>query len=123
LRRSKYIGFFGIGLGIVLIVGAAVMPISPATQKFGPFRIDVRGDNNCGPAGYVAVRKADTECGQAARKRILAASAVGLLVVAAGMALFAGPDDLHGSRVRVASRRVKRRSVLRSLSSRRYKPG
>jgi hypothetical protein len=111
------------GLGIVLIIGAAVMPISPATQRFGPVRIDVRGDNNCGPAGYVAVRKSDTECGQAARKRLLAASAVGLLVLAAGMALFAGPDDRHGSRIQVPSRRVKRRSVLRSPSSRRYRPG
>ncbi|MDQ3898057.1 MAG: hypothetical protein M3326_12600 [Actinomycetota bacterium] len=122
MRTSKYVGFLGIGLGALLVVGAAVLPISPSTERFGPFRIGV-GADNCGPAGVVAVRTPDTECGAAARRRLLSTSAVGLLVVALGMALFAGDDGSDHSRVDVRSRRVKRRSPAGSPGSRRYRPG
>ena len=122
MRTSKYVGFLAIGLGILFIVAAAVLPVSSTSQPFDPFRIGVRGDN-CGPAGYVAVRKAETECGLAARKRLLATSAMGLVVVAVGMALFAGGDEPHRSRIDVPTRRVRRRVPPRSPGSRRYKPG
>ncbi len=126
LRTSKYVGFLTIGLGALIVVGAAILPVSPATERFGPFRVDIRGDN-CGPAGVVAVQEAGTECGTAARKRLLSTSAVGLLTVALGMALFAGGDGTDHSRIDVRNRRVRRRSSLRSLvrspGSRRYKPG
>ncbi len=122
MRTSKYVGFLAIGMGALLVVGAAVLPVSPATQRFGPFRVDIRGDN-CGPAGVVAVSKPDTECGLAARKRLLSTSAVGLLVVAFGMALFAGGDGSDHSRIEARSPRVRRRSLTRSPGSRRYRPG
>jgi hypothetical protein len=121
LRTSKYVGFLLIGLGILLMVGAAVLPVSPATQRLGPFRVNIR-DDSCGPAGRVAVRPNDSECRVAARTRLLSTTGFGLLIVAAGMALFAGGDEPRGSRVLV-SPRVKRRSWLRSPGSRRYKPG
>ncbi len=126
LRTSKYVGFFAIALGALLVVGAAVLPVSPATERFGPFRIDIRGDN-CGPAGVVVVRKSNPECETAARKRLLSTSAIGLLTVAVGMAMFAGGDGTDHSRIAVPARRVRRRSSLRSPvrspGSRRYKPG
>ncbi|MDQ4068804.1 MAG: hypothetical protein M3203_04930 [Actinomycetota bacterium] len=122
MRTSKYVGFLGIGMGALLVVGAALLPVSPATQRFGPFRIDIRGDN-CGPAAVVAFRNADTECGLAARKRLLSTSAVGLLVVAFGMALFAGGDGSDHSRIAAPAPRVRRRSPARSPGSRRYRPG
>ncbi len=122
MRTSKYVGFLAIGLGALLVVGAALLPVSPATQRFGPFRVDIRGDN-CGPAGVVAVRKADTECGLAARKRLLSTSAVGLLTVALGMALFAGGDGADHSRIDVRTARLRRRSLVRSPGSRRCTPG
>ncbi|HEX2048757.1 MAG TPA: hypothetical protein VHF27_13405 [Acidimicrobiales bacterium] len=126
MRTSKYVGFFAMGVGALLVVGAAVLPVSPATERFGPFRIDVRGDS-CGPAGVVAVQKGGTDCGTAARKRLLSTSAVGLLTVAFGMALFAGGDGTDHSRIDVPSRRVRRRSSPRALvgsrGSRRYTPG
>ena len=122
MRTSKYIGIVGIGLGVLIVIGAAVLPVSPASQRVGPFRIAVRGDN-CGPAGYVAVRKADTECGAAARHRLFLTAAVGLLVVAVGMAFFAGGDEQHHSRVEVPARRLSRRSPAGSRGSRRYRPG
>jgi hypothetical protein len=126
LRTSKYVGFFAMGVGALLVVGAAVLPVSPATERFGPFRIDVQG-NSCGPAGVAAVDKGGTDCGTAARKRLLSTSAVGLLTVAFGMALFAGGDDTDHSRIDVPSRRVRRRSKLQALAgspgSRRYRPG
>lgn len=111
-------------LGILSIVGAGVLPVGPATQRFGPFRADFRSDN-CGPAVLVAFKQqGNSECTTAAKKRLVAASSVGLLVVAFGMALFAGGDEPHRSRiVALPVRRVKRRSLLRSRGSRRYMPG
>ena len=122
MRTSKYVGFLGIALGALLVVGAAVLPVSPSTERFGPLRVDIRGDS-CGPAGAVAVREANTECRTAARKRLLATSAVGLLVVALGMALFAGGDGSDHSRIAVRTKRVRRPSLVRSPGSRRYRPG
>lgn len=122
MRRSRYVGFLAIGLGILLVVGAAVLPVTPVAQRFGPFRVDI-GADNCGPAAYAAYRKADTDCGAAGRKRLLTTSGIGLLMVAAGMALFAGGDDPHRSRIEVSTRRVRRRSLPRGPGSRRYKPG
>jgi hypothetical protein len=122
LRRSKYAGFLAMCLGALLIVGAAVLPVSPATQRLGPFRVNLRSDN-CGPAVYVAFHRPDTECGQAAHHRLLATTGVGLLVVALGTAMFAGGNEGHGSRVDVATPLVSRRSRSRSRGSRRYTPG
>ena len=122
MRRSKHVGFVAIAVGILLIVFPAVLPVSPATQRLGPFRVDIRGDN-CGPAGYVAVRdQSNSICREAAHRRLLTTSGIGLLVVALGMAMYAGGDERPGSRVQILSPRV-RRSGLRSPSSRRYKPG
>ncbi len=122
MRTSKYVGFLGMALGTVLVVGAALLPVSPASQRFGPFQVDIRGDN-CGPAGVVAVRQPDTECGVAARRRLVATSAIGLLTVALGMALFAGGDGNDHSRIDVGTARLRRRSLVRSPGSRRCTPG
>lgn len=122
MRRSKAIGFLLISLGILAVVGAAVLPVSPATQQFGPFRVDIRGDN-CGPAGYVVYEKGSTICKEAAQKRLIAVSVASLLVVGLGMALFAGGDEPHGSRVRLGPPKVSRREARRSRGSRRYMPG
>ena len=122
MRRSKNVGFAIICLGVVLMVSAAVLPVSPATQRFGPFRVDIRGDN-CGPAAYVAFREANSVCRADAQRRLLTTTVVGLLVVALGMAMFAGGDDPGGSRIDVASPRVRRRGMSRSPGSRRYRPG
>lgn len=104
-----------------MFIGAAVMPVSPATEGFGPYRIDV-GNNDCGPAiGVVVGHTANSDCRIAAHKRLLAAGASGLVVVALGMALYAGPEERRGTRVRVGTPRV-RRSILRSRDSRRYTP-
>ena len=121
MRTSKYVGFSGICLGIIIVVGAALLPVSPTTQRFGPFKIDIRGDN-CGPAGLAAVEKGGTDCGTAARRRLLSTTGVGLLVIAFGMALYAGPDGYH-SHLQVGTTRTKRRSPVRSPGSRRYRPG
>jgi hypothetical protein len=122
LRKSKHIGFAAICIGILLIVFPAVLPVSPATQRFGPFKVDIRGDN-CGPAGYVAFREeSNSLCRDAAQRRLLTTTGIGLLVVAFGMALYAGGDDPRGSRIQVGVPRVKR-SGLRSPGSRRYRPG
>jgi hypothetical protein len=122
LRISKYVGFLGMGLGTLLIVGAAILPVSPASQRLGPFRIDIQGEN-CGPAALVAVDDPNTDCQLAARKRVVITTAVGLLVVAAGMALFVGSDGPRGSRIQVPTRTVKRQPALRNPGSRRYRPG
>jgi|GEM_PF-7027853 hypothetical protein len=122
LRRSKYVGFLAIGIGAMIMVGAAILPVSPATQRYGPFRVDIRGDN-CGPAGVVVTREANDECRAAARKRLLSTTPIALLIIALGMALFAGGDDSNHSRVVVRTAPVKRRSGFRSPGSRRYKPG
>lgn len=122
MRTSKYIGFLAIGVGAMIIVGAAILPVSPLPQRYGPFKVDIGGDT-CGPAGVVVAREANDVCRLAARKRLLSTTAVGLVVVAVGMALFAGGDEPHGSRVVVRTRRVRRRSASRSPGSRRYTPG
>jgi hypothetical protein len=109
-------------LGALLMVGAAVMPVGPGTERLGPFHADFSSDN-CGPAGYVAFHRPDTECGTAAAKRLEASTPIGLLVLALGMAMFAGGDEGHGSRVVVSSPRVRRRGRGRSSGSRRYMPG
>jgi hypothetical protein len=123
LRTSKPIGFVLISLGILAFVGAAVLPVSPATQRFGPFRVDIRGDN-CGPAAYVLYdNQANSVCEEAAQRRLLATGAVGLLVVAFGMALFAGGDAPRGSRIQLGPPAVSRREARRSRGNRRYRPG
>ena len=104
------------------MVGAAILPVSPASQRLGPFRIDIRGDN-CGPAGVVVTREANDECRLAARKRLLSTTPVALLIIALGMALFAGGDEPHHSRVVVGTGRVRRRAAFRSPGSRGNKPG
>lgn len=122
MRKSKNVGFTIICLGVVLIVAAAVLPVSPATQRFGPFRVDIRGDN-CGPAGYVAFRDTNPSCRQDAQRRLVTTTGVGLLVVALGMAMFAGGDEAPGSRIDVRRPRVTGRATSRSRGSRRYRPG
>jgi hypothetical protein len=124
LRRSKSAGFLAIGLGFLIVIGAAVLPVSPATERLGPFHVNLRSDN-CGPAGWVAFREPDTECGTTAYKRLLATTPIGLLVVALGMAMFAGGDERRGSRVDAPLRRVSSGSPARGRSrgSRRYMPG
>lgn len=112
MRGTKYVGFLVIAFGVLLMVAAAVLPVSPATQRLGPFRVDIRSDN-CGPAGYVAYRDTDSVCRDAAHRRLLATSAVGLLIVALGMAFFAGGDERRGSRIELGTPRVVRdRSAL-----------
>ncbi len=122
MRKSKAVGFLLISFGILAIIGAAVLPVSPATQRLGPFRVDIRGDN-CGPAGYVVYEKGSTICKEAAQKRLVSVSVVGLLVVALGMALFAGGDAPAGSRVRMGPPKVSRREARRNRGNRRYMPG
>src|SRR5215218_4645610 len=119
LRKSKNVGFAVICLGIALIAAAAVLPVSPATQRFGPFKVDIRGDN-CGPTAYVAFRDDDSVCREAAHRRLLITGAIGLLAMALGMAMFAGGDDPRGSRIVVGTPRVRRRGLVRSPGSRRY---
>jgi hypothetical protein len=123
VRRSKPVGFVVICLGFLAFIGAAVLPVSPATQRLGPFKVDIRGDN-CGPAGYVLYDDLASDiCQEAAQRRLLATGAVGVLVVALGMALFAGGDAPHGSRIQLGAPTVSRREARRSRGSRRYMPG
>jgi hypothetical protein len=122
LRTSKNVGFAAICLGVLLIIFPAVLPVSPAPERFGPFRVDLRGVT-CGPAGYVAFREeAIPECRESAQKRLLASTGMGLLVMALGMALYAGGDSRRGSRVQVGTPHVNQPG-FRSPGSRRYKPG
>ena len=122
MRKSKAIGFLLICIGILAVVGAAVLPVSPATQRLGPFRVDIRGDN-CGPAGVVLYEEGSSICKEAAQKRLLAASVAAVLVVALGMAMFAGGDEPHGSRIQVGPPKLSRRQARRSRGSTRYMPG
>lgn len=123
-------GFLAVCLGLLFIVAAAVLPVSPNAERLGPFKVNLAGEN-CGPAGWVAFHTPDTECGRAAYRRMLATTPIGLLIVALGMALFAGGDERRGSRVDVGSRRVSPagrvsrggRVRARSRGSRRYMPG
>ncbi len=122
MRISKYVGFLGMGLGALLVVGGALLPVSTASERLGPLKVDI-GVDNCGPAGVVVVTSTNPECLSAARHRLLSTSALGLVVMATGMALFAGTDDDHS---RIDVRRpttVKRRSLARNPGSRRYTPG
>lgn len=109
-------------LGILALVGAAVLPVSPATQRLGPFRVDIRGDT-CGPAAYVLYDDANPTCKEAAQRRLLVTGGVSLVVVAFGMALFAGGDAPHGSRVVVGAPKSSRRQRPRRRGSRRFTPG
>lgn len=122
MRRTKAIGFGVIVLALIFMAGAAVLPVSPATQRFGPFRVDIRRDN-CGPAGYVVYKDGNSICKEAAQRRLLATSAVGLLVLAFGMALYAGGDAPRGSRIQLGPPKVSRREERRSRGNRRYMPG
>lgn len=122
LRASKYVGFLAISLGALLIVAAAVLPVSAMPERFGPFRVDLSHDN-CGPAGYVAFHQPNTDCGSAATRRLLATTPVGMLVLAAGMALFAGGDERRGSRVEVTNPRARYQSRSRRREDRRSVPG
>ena len=122
MRKSKAIGFLLISFGILAVIAAGILPVSPATQRLGPFRVDIRGDN-CGPAGYVLYEDGSSICKEAAQKRLLSVSAVGLLVVALGMAMFAGGDAPHGSRIQLGPPKLSRREERRSRGSRRYMPG
>ena len=122
MRRSKAIGFGVIVLALLFMAGAAALPVSPTTERFGPFHIDMTG-NNCGPAGYVVYKDGSSICKEAAQKRLLATSAVGLLVLAFGMALYAGGDAPHGSRIQLGPPKVSRREARRNRGSRRYMPG
>jgi hypothetical protein len=122
LRKSKAIGFLLISFGVLAIIGAAILPVSPATQRLGPLKVDIRGDN-CGPAGYVLYEDGSSICKEAAQKRLLMVSVAGVLVVALGMAMFAGGDAPHGSRIQLGPPRVSRREARRSRGSRRYMPG
>ncbi len=122
LRTSKYVGFLALGFGITLIMASAVLPVSPASERFGPFRVNVRGDS-CGPAVVVAFDRAEnSECRTAAQHRLLATTAVGLMVVALGMALYAGGDERSGSRIKVPTTRVKRHA-FRYPGGRNYRHG
>jgi hypothetical protein len=123
LRRSKYVGFLTIAVGILLVVVAAVLPVSPDNQRLGPFRVEI-GRDNCGPAGEILAGDTNGVCKSAAQKRMVAATAVGLVLLALGMALYAGGDEpAHASRIVVGAPRVRRRSLLRSPGGRRYGPG
>ena len=122
MRKSKSVGFVFICVGIMLLASAAVLPVSPATQRFGPFRVDIRGDN-CGPTGYVVLRDSESPCREAAERRLLLAAGVSVLLVAIGMAMFAGGDDRRTSRIVVRTPRVTRRGPVRSPGGRRYRPG
>ena len=106
----------------MMMVGAAILPVSPATHRYGPFHIDIQGDN-CGAAGVVVTREVNDECRLAARKRLLSVAPISLLIIALGMALFAGGDEPHRSRVVVNGARVRRGAGSRSPGSRRYRPG
>ena len=123
-------GFLAVCLGLLFIVAAAVLPVSPSVERLGPFKVNLSGEN-CGPAGWVAFHVPDTECGHAAYRRLLSTTPIGLLIVALGMALFAGGDERRGSRVEVASRSGRQSGPVsrgdrvrgRSRGSRRYMPG
>ncbi len=112
LRRSKQVGYAVICLGLLLIVGAAVLPVSQATQRLGPFRVNLR-DDSCGPAVEVAFSEANTDCGTAAAKRLVPTTGIGLMIVVLGMALFAGGDAPHGTRIDVPSPRLRRGGARR----------
>jgi hypothetical protein len=122
LRRGKYAGFLVLSLGALLIIGAAVLPVGPATQRLEPFHVDL-GRDNCGPALYVAFHRPGTDCGTAAARRLEASTPIGLLVLALGMAMFAGGDEGRGSRVQVGSPRSRRRPRGRAPGRGRYLPG
>jgi hypothetical protein len=110
-------------LGVLMMVGAAVMPIGPSAQRFAPYRPDF-SNANCGPAGYVAFHVPNTDCGAAAAKRLEASTPIGVLVLALGMAMFAGNTEARGSRVVVGtSARPTGRVRGRSRGSKRYMPG
>jgi len=97
---------------LLLIVGAAVLPVSQATQRLGPFRVNLR-DDSCGPAVEVALTRPDTDCGHAAARRLVPTTCIGLMVLALGMALFAGGDAPHGTRIDVPNPRLRRRPTRR----------
>jgi uncharacterized membrane protein YgdD (TMEM256/DUF423 family) len=113
LRRSKYVGAFVMSIAVLLLVGAAVLPVGPGTQGLQPYRVDFKV-GNCGPAGYVAFHRPATDCGTAAAKRLKGAAPVGLMVLALGMVLFSGSAERRGSRVAVGNPRVRSRSRSRS---------
>lgn len=118
MRRGKYIGFFAIAIGFILMVGAAVLPVSPVGERLGPFRVesfrvDLGGDT-CGPAALVAFDEGENgPCRSAAQRRLLSMTGLGMVLVALGMALFAGGDERRGSMVEVSTPRAPRRRAGR----------
>ena len=105
VRTSKYVGFVAIVVGVLLMAGAAALPVSVGRSGTGP-QVVFRADG-CGPAIYAALHHFESDCQQTAKRRLLATTTVGLLMVVAGMVLFAGGDSRR-SRVAVPTL-VKRR--------------
>ena len=112
-----------IAVGLIIIVAAAVLPVSPSVRQVGPFKVNM-GSESCGPGALVAFDdSANSVCRSAAQRRLLAASAIGLVVIAFGMALFSGPEGRRESRIQVRTAHVRRGPVLHNPGSRRYRPG
>ena len=107
-----YVAVLAIGLGLLLVVGAAVLPVSATTERFGPFRVDL-GTDNCGSAVYVTFHRPGTDCGRAGERRLLSTTPIGLLLVALGMAVCAGGDTPRRSRIDVPTPRARRRPPAR----------
>lgn len=115
VRTSKYAGFVAMVLGALLMAGAAAMPVSVGRSESGP-GVTFRADG-CGPAVYAAVRLSESDCQRTARRRLMATTTVGLLVMALGMVLFAGGDSRR-SAVAVPTLVTRRRRAARRSSAR-----
>lgn len=100
VRSSRYVGFVVLVLGCMLMVGAAALPVSVARSD-GRAGVVFRADG-CGPAGYAAIRHAESNCRVTAQQRLLVTTTAGLLFVVVGLVLFAGGDPRR-SRVEIAS--------------------
>ncbi|MDQ2826604.1 MAG: hypothetical protein M3Y04_06565 [Actinomycetota bacterium] len=85
---------------------AAALPVSVDRGDPGILGVHFRVDG-CGPAVYAAVREADSQCQQTARRRLEVTTTAGLLMVVVGLVMFAG-DDPGGSRVEVATGAARR---------------
>ena len=122
MNKSKHLGFLAVGLGVLIAVSAAVLPVATGPQAKAPLYF-VRGGGDCGPAAWAAMRPAQGQCRDEARHRLAVTTSAGLALILVGVTLLVGADDGPGSSVVVTRWRLVRSRRRRRGRSRRHQGG
>jgi len=103
MKASRYVGFMAMVVGVLLVACGAVLPLR--LDRGGGVGVRFRIDG-CGPAVYAAVHHTESDCQRMARRRLAGTTAMGLVLGAVGLVMYAGGDSRR-SRVEVAHRGVR----------------